>query len=260
MTCGEFIGRISLFVVSLLLIGGTILLSVWTFTVKQLIEDARTDQFATTSSSLLGFSVYLALFSIFGFCASFCYSKSRTKQFVFILTLNALICIAVLAVSLSDFKTAPDEIEKELTHLQTLYDWDHSASPSDEVKNATEIWDLLQQDMGCCGVSSPKDWTKTDSKRDPNLLPMSCCVEQKPLKSSATPSGTKYDASQYCDSTKMKIFSEGCAMLMKDSVSVLKTVLIVIIGISLVLDVYFIIHLVFSPARRDPFNGYGYGY
>lgn len=255
MTCSEIIGRISLFVVSVIFIVSAILLSACTSLATRLLEFADTDQFDTTSIALLGFSIYLAVVASLGICSSFCYSKNSPKQQVYILTLSLIIGAAILAFSRSNFSSGPKALENRLSSLQPLYDWNHKNTSSYEVKNATEIWDLLQSDMECCGVNSPEDWSRFAPKKYPSNIPISCCANQRLVKSSAAHSGTIYDVHEFCDRKIMKVFEGGCSTFMKKTLSSTTTVLIAVICSSLLLDLYFIIDLVFNPSQQDRFNG-----
>jgi hypothetical protein len=68
-------------------------------------------------------------------------------------------------------------------------------------EGVTHTWDIVQNQLHCCGVESPNDWTRERNETFPaGQVPDSCCVEGQV---------------EGCGKTDVKKFEDGCYSLFK---------------------------------------------
>lgn len=72
----------------------------------------------------------------------------------------------------------------------------HEYETNDDVKNS---WDVMQHDLGCCGINSSSDWWPKPYKHP--RLPLSCCHE--------------VPATKECEYNAVGAFNEGCMIKLK---------------------------------------------
>lgn len=235
MNRAEIIRRTSLFAGSLTFFVSGILLFKYTNLTKRLLEDADTYEFGNISISALLHCIFLFFTALTALFVSFGSNKSSVRPIIRSLVISFTYGAIIFILYSSMLGTAESQLKKKLSKLQAQYDWGLTGLSMNSDQNATDIWDTLQSDMECCGINSPQDWTKFAPNKDPNALPISCCVNQGPVESSAAPSGTNINVTQSCNSKTMKVHEEGCAVLMKDSISSSTTVLIVSLCVQILL-------------------------
>lgn len=139
---------------------------------------------------------------------------------------------------------ASDDVSKQLSSLQTKYDWTHQNSDK-AIESATEIWDTIQREQQCCGLKSFDDWTKS---RPPGVLttnyPPSCCVNSSQVASDGL-----------CKADKdTQIWTTGCIDRYEGVCSSLSMMVTFMVCLNMVLSVLACIVLLCKP--RDQYFDY----
>lgn len=244
--------RLILFVASIVFLLSSLLLFAFTYQSRRDFSYAKVDDIDTGLTVLVGLSIYLIVLAVVGIFASFFSSNNTLKLLAFMLALNVLVGVAVLANSSPKFKDANSDLENKFKEYQASYDWDHKQSSSDQVKNATQAWDNLQADSHCCGLNSPDDWTQyRPTGLDSHLLPLSCCqkkmIEDHTNKANNNNNNDPRN-SLYCNSKTEAHWSGGCSIEMEGAFVAILYLVVALICFSLVLGVLASIVIICRPS------------
>lgn len=153
-------------------------------TENNLVMLGRLDLFAT---GLLIVSACLFMLAIYAIYVSFKTTRPGVKRLLWISQFLSASCVLVLLFSGTSIVEFKRETLARLEAYQSEYLWDFSGDGGDRMiakmggsrQEATIFWDIMQENLHCCGVESPQDWAKfrptSESFRD--ALPISCCQD-----------------------------------------------------------------------------------
>jgi len=154
------------------------------------------DNYVNTPIFIIILGAVIFVISFFGCCGACQENKCMMYMYGFLLF---CILIAQIGAGIAAFALKGDlkeEIETNMQNGLKLYDTDGTAADA-----FTTTWDLVQQNVDCCGVKTWGDWSVRYNETSPTaqVVPDSCCIEGIVEGCGAKP---QFDES--------KIFKDGC--------------------------------------------------
>jgi fumarate reductase subunit D len=128
------------------------------------------------------------------------------------ITIVLILCEIVAVILAGVYRNKIDQaIHEQMLH--TLQDDYHGKQPDNTTDSVTAAWDLLQEEVHCCGVNNATDWTKSwywKNQTEPHV-PDSCCVMyvNKQPKNTA-----RCYKEAFLSQTSEYVYTEGCASYM----------------------------------------------
>ncbi|GAB6019677.1 hypothetical protein CHUAL_001233 [Chamberlinius hualienensis] len=182
----------------LFLITGIVVLSVgsWIKSTEKDYYPLIGSRLFTVCSLLIAVGVLIVVFGLLG-----CYSAIKENRFL-LYTYAWLLCIIFgleYAAGITAFVFRGELIDETTRNLN------NSIIHYQDGSSIGSQWDMMQQDLQCCGVNSFQDWSLVFVSPEENAVyvPGSCCITQ-----TSTCDINSLDPIRYSDKT---MFTEGCA-------------------------------------------------
>lgn len=126
-------------------------------------------QFFSVPTFLVVIGSFIFVIAFFGCCGAYKENYCMTLTFSILLI---LIFILELAAGISGYVLRNDTYNLLTSTMQSSMK-QYGGTTNQEI---TIIWDEIQVDFDCCGVSKSDDWIAADAERfNSTFLPMSCC-------------------------------------------------------------------------------------
>lgn len=159
--------------------------------------------YLNTSIVLIVIGIVMLVVSFFGCCGACTENKCMMLTYA---TLLALITLTLIAVSIAIY-VFKDDVKKVINDqmkkgLENYGDEDH--------KGVTTTWNLIQNDLKCCGVESYKDWKDVDFGKSGDV-PDDCCKTVEKDCGQGVGNKEKGEAAK-------TIYTKGCFTMLVDGV------------------------------------------
>lgn len=136
--------------------------------------------------------------------------------------------MGVLMYTTPRLNDSTTEIIHKLQDLQPEYGWlVNNQTSSEEIKNATKIWDTLQMNDQCCGINAPSDWVAYMPVESDTMYPISCCMNF---------TETSARVGNNCTIKSTSMWSSGCLDIIKGVNSNIIVLLTALVWLNLLLS------------------------
>jgi len=181
------------------------------------------DNYVNTPIFLMIVGGVIFVVAFMGCCGAWKESKCLIYTYAFFL---AVILVAQIGAGIAAFMLKDDlntEVVKNMNMGMKNY------GMGEQYDGVTHTWDIVQNQLHCCGVESPADWTRERNDTFPdNQVPDSCCV-----------GGQAADCGKNPDVEK---FKDGCYSLFKakfiDNIAIVGGVALGVAGIELAIVLF----------------------
>jgi len=202
------------------------------------------NKIASATYILIAISALIVIIAFFGCCGAYKENKCMLgTYFTIILALFIAMVVGTVMITQGDLG---EKIKVSLKKELKMYD-DTPEDNNAKAQASNTFWNLVQEELRCCGVDSFTDWTDNTDKdfhfNNNFNKPKGCCKKDREGKT-LDPDGIEYnDCRKSADS--QKYYFEGCYTLIEKQVKDNQNILV---GVAIGVIIFMFLNMLFSFA------------